>query len=235
MICNWLLSPQRSALHVTSQNEAEESRRRVTRARVEIVENGVEIPNETPDRLWTPDGTLRLLFIGRLDPKKGIENLLRALKRLDEKVGLVVCGTGEPGYASSLRMLATELKLSGRVKFAGQMDGQAKSQAFWNADICVVPSHTENFAMVVAEALAHGVPVIASRGTPWKELVERQCGLWVENDPSSLAQAITELQGWNLSQMGKNGRLWMEQRFSWAVVAGRMHAVYTSLVSGMEK
>ncbi len=202
---------------------------------MEIVENGVEIPNATPDRLWTPDGTLRLLFIGRLDPKKGIENLLRALKQLDEKVNLVVCGTGDPDYASSLRMLVAELGLSGRVKFAGQVEGEAKSRAFWNADICVVPSHTENFAMVVAEALAHGVPVIASRGTPWKELVERQCGLWVENDPSSLVKAITEMRGRNLGQMGKNGRQWMEQSFSWAVVAGRMHAVYTSFVSGMKK
>jgi glycosyltransferase involved in cell wall biosynthesis len=85
--------------------------------------------------------------------------------------------------------------------------------------------------MVVAEALAHGVPVIASRGTPWKELVERQCGLWVENDPSSLAKAITEMRGRNLGQMGKNGRQWMEHSFSWVAVAGRMHAVYSNLVS----
>jgi len=235
IICNRLLNPQRSVLHVTSRDEAEESHRRIARARVEIVENGVEIPNETPDRLWTPDGMLRLFFIGRLDPKKGIENLLRTLKQLDEKVSLVVCGMGDPDYASSLRMLTAELGLSGRVKFAGQVEGEAKSRAFWNADICVVPSHTENFAMVVAEALAHGVPVIASRGTPWKELVERQCGLWVGNDPSSLAQAITEMRGRNLGQMGKNGRQWMEQSFSWAVVAGRMHAVYSNLVSRVGK
>ena len=235
IICNRLLNPRRSVLHVTSMNEAEESRRRIARARVEIVENGVEIPNATPDRSWAPDGTLRLLFIGRLDPKKGIENLLKALKQLDDNVDLVVCGTGDPGYASSLRMLAAELGLSGRVKFAGQVEGEAKSRAFWNADICVVPSHTENFAMAVAEALAHGVPVIASQGTPWNALVEHQCGLWVENDPSSLAKAVTEMRGRNLGQMGKNGRQWMEQSFSWVAVAGRMHAVYASLASRMEK
>ncbi len=235
IICNRLLNPRLSVLHVTSTNEADESHRRIARVRVEIVENGVEIPTETPDRLWTPVGTLRLLFIGRLDPKKGIENLLRALKQFDEKVSLIVCGTGDPDYASSLRMLAAELGLSARVKFAGQVEGEAKSRAFWNADTCVVPSHTENFAMVVAEALAYGVPVIASRGTPWKELVERQCGLWVENDPSSLANAVTEMRGRNLGQMGKNGRWWMEQSFSWASVAGRMHAVYSNLVSGAGK
>lgn len=230
IICSRLLDPRRSVLHVTSRDEAEESRRRIARARVEIVGNGVEIPNEAPDRSWTPDGTLRLLFIGRLDPKKGIESLLKAQKRLDEKVSLVVCGTGEPGYASSLRMLATELKLSGRVKFAGQVEGEEKSRAFWNADICVVPSYTENFAMVVAEALAHGVPVIASRGTPWKELVRRDCGLWVENDPASLVKAITEIRNRNLCQMGRNGRRWMQESFSWGIVAAHMHVIYRGLV-----
>jgi glycosyltransferase involved in cell wall biosynthesis len=231
LICNGLLHPDRCVLHVTCRDEAEESRRRITRARIEIVGNGVDIPSDIPSRTWMPDGVLRLFFIGRLHPKKGIENLLQALKSLDERTSLTVCGVGEPAYESSLHTLVNDLGLSRRVHFFGQVEGEAKSRAFWNADICVVPSHTENFAMVVAEALAHGIPVIASRGTPWKELVERQCGLWVENDPASLMKAITEMRSRNLGQMGKNGRQWMEQSFSWVAVAGRMHAVYSNLVS----
>lgn len=235
LICNGLLHPDRCVLHVTCRDEAEESRRRITRARIEIVENGVDIPSAIPVRKWTPDGVLRLFFIGRLHPKKGIENLLQALKSLDERTSLTVCGVGEPAYESSLRMLVNDLGLSRRVHFSGQVEGEAKSLAFWNADICVVPSHTENFAMVVAEALAHGVPVIASWGTPWKELVERQCGLWVENDPSSLMKAITEMRSRNLSQMGRSGRQWMEESFSWEAVAGRMSTVYSSLIAGTAK
>ena len=230
LVCNALLSPDRCVLHVTSQDEAGESRRRIMRARIAIVENGVDIPSGLPDRTWRPDGMPRLLFIGRIHPKKGIENLFQALKMLDERVNLTICGTGDTGYVSSLRTLADDLAISRRIHFAGHVEGEAKSRAFRNADICVVPSYTENFAMVVAEALAHGVPVIASRGTPWKELAERQCGLWVENDPASLAKAVTEMQGRNLNQLGENGRRWMEQGFSWAAVAGRMHAVYAGLV-----
>ena len=230
MICNWLLSPQRSALHVTSQNEAEESRRRITRARVEIVGNGVEIPSVLGERAWRLDGTLRLLYIGRLHPKKGIENLLQALGALDDNVMLTVCGAGEPAYETSLKNLVHTLGLGARARFQGHVDGERKSTAFREADICVVPSFTENFAMVVAEALAHGVPVIASRGTPWKELVRRDCGLWVENDPVSLVQAITEMRNRNLGQMGRNGRQWMQESFSWEVVAARMYAIYRSLI-----
>lgn len=232
LICNALLNPDRCVLHVTSQDEAEESRRRITRARIEIIPNGVDIPAVATARSWLPDGKLRLLFIGRLHSKKGIENLFQALKSLDGKVSLIVCGTGEPAYESSLRTLVNDLDLSRRVHFAGHVEGEEKFRAFRDADICVVPSYTENFAMVVAEALAHGVPVIASQGTPWKALVERQCGLWVANDPASLGKAIAEMRNRNLEQMGKNGRQWMQQSFSWAAVAGRIHAVYFSLVSG---
>ncbi len=232
IICNALLRQDRCVLHVTSQDEAEKSHRRVTRARIEIVENGVDIPSDIPDRSWMPEGALRLLLIGRLDPIKGIENLLQALKILDERVSLTICGTGEPGYKSSLRTLVSDLGLSQRVYFSGHVDGEEKSRAFRNADICVVPSYTENFAMVVAEALAHGVPVIASRGAPWKELTQRQCGSWVENDPASLVQAITGMRGLDLSRMGRNGRQWMEESFSWEAVAMRMSGVYSSLIAG---
>lgn len=231
IICNGLLNPDRCVLHVTSKDEAEESRRRITRARVEIVENGVDIPSSVLHRSWMPNGTLRLLFIGRLHPKKGVENLLRALKFLDERVSLTICGAGEPDYESSLRTLVGDLGLAQRVCFSGHVEGEEKSRAFRNTDICVVPSYTENFGMVVAEALAHGVPVIAGRGTPWKELMQRQCGLWVVNDPASLGKAINEMQGLNLSQMGRNGRQWMEESFSWEAVAGRMYTVYSSLVA----
>ncbi len=145
-------------------------------------------------------------------------------------MSLVVCGIGEPGYASLLRKLATALELSGRVKFVDQVEGKEKSRAFWKVDVCIVPFYTENFSMVAAESLAHVIRVIASRGTPWKELVQSDYGLWVENDPASLVQAITEIRNRNLGHMGRNGRQWMQEIFSWEVVAARLHVIYRSLV-----
>jgi glycosyltransferase involved in cell wall biosynthesis len=225
-VCNVMLDPRRCVLHVTSQGEAEESRRRITRARVEVVANGVEIPPVASDRSWMPSGRLRLLFIGRLDPKKGIENLLYALKMLNGRAGLTICGAGEPGYEASLRGLVDDLALAERVNFTGHVGSDEKSRAFRDSDICVVPSYTENFAMVVAEALAHGVPVIASRGTPWAEIGTRDCGLWVENDPDSLARAIEQMRTRDLRGMGQNGRRWMQEGFSWQAVSERMCTIY---------
>lgn len=230
IICNGLLNPDRCVLHVTSKDEAEESRRRITRARVEVIANGTDIPLTAPERSWMPEGRLRLLFIGRLDPKKGIENLLRALTMLDGDVLLTICGAGESGYVLSLKELVRQLGLSSKVHFLGHVDGDKKSRVFWNSDVSVVPSFTENFGMVVVESLAHGVPVISSRGTPWKKIVEHDCGLWVDNDPALLAKAIAAIRTKDLQQMGLNGRKWMEEEFSWMKISERMRSVYQQLV-----
>ena len=84
----------------------------------------------------------------------------------------------------------------------GEVLGDAKKQLFENSDVALVPSHTENFAIVVAEALAHAVPVIASKGTPWSELEVKRCGLWVDNDPATLADAMLKISTMPLQEMG---------------------------------
>ena len=80
--------------------------------------------------------------------------------------------------------------------------------------------------MVVAEALAHGVPVVASEGTPWRALAERGCGFWVRNDPDALAATLLAARSAELAAMGRSGRAWMEDEFRWESVAARMIAAY---------
>src|SRR5207302_4948768 len=98
---------------------------------------------------------------------------------------LRICGEGHKAYVDKLHKIATELGISNRVDFAGPVEGSRKSEAFFGADVCVVPSHSENFGLVVAESLAHGTPVIASTGTPWRELNPKRAGHWIPNDPDS--------------------------------------------------
>jgi glycosyltransferase involved in cell wall biosynthesis len=105
------------------------------------------------------------------------------------------------------------------VTFAGHVEGAQKEKAFENADLCMVPSYTENFCIVVAEALGRGVPVVASRGTPWAGIEKHECGLWVENDPDSLARAIGALAPRDLGAMGARGREWMLSDFGWRKIA----------------
>jgi glycosyltransferase involved in cell wall biosynthesis len=230
-VCNALVSRKNCVLHVTSKEEAFVSQQRIPKAHVKIVPNGVDIPDHLPTKDWLPGGRLRLLYMGRLHPKKGIENLLRALKLLrDDTISLAICGNGDETYSLSLRELVQQLSLGCCVAFQGHVDGESKLKSFMQADVCVVPSYTENFAMVVAEALAHGVPVIASKGTPWSDLENRGCGLWIDNSPPALAESIAIIRSKRLDEMGRRGRTWMQKDLGWKSVAGEMIDLYQSLI-----
>lgn len=227
-ICDALIRRGKVVTHTTSERERVATQERLPRATAMIVPNGVDVPEVLPERDWLPDGRLRLMYLGRLSPKKGIENLLHAIDRIDDAtVLLTIYGAGDVAYSASLKELAGRLGLLGKsVFFAGNVGGAAKSAAFHTADVCVVPSHTENFCMVVAEALAHGVPVIASRGTPWAEVEKNQCGLWVENSVTSLGNAIRTIRYRDLAAMGLRGRRWMQSEFGWDAIARAMHQIY---------
>jgi glycosyltransferase involved in cell wall biosynthesis len=197
-----------------------------------MIPNGVDLPN-IGHRDWRPSGKLRLLYLGRLHPIKGIENLLQAMRRIgDTTISLSIYGAGEKHYVNHLHSLVRSLGLKGSVAFMGYAGGIEKANAFMNADVCVVPSYTENFCMVVAEALSHGVPVIAGKGTPWHDLDAHDCGLWVDNSPESLAAAITHVKTAPLQTWGHNGRLWMKREFEWTSIATRMIALYRCATDG---
>jgi glycosyltransferase involved in cell wall biosynthesis len=144
---------------------------------------------------------------------------------------LTIAGDGERSYQSSLQARVQKLSLQNKTTFVGHIDGDQKREFFSNSDMLIAPSHTENFGLVVAEALAHGVPVIASRGTPWSGVQEKGCGLWVENESSSLAAAIVRMASMPLVEMGDRGREWMRTEFAWDRIAADMVQQYQTLLS----
>ena len=95
-----------------------------------------------------------------------------------------------------------------------------------------VPSRVASFAIAVAEGLAFALPVIASRNTPWARLADRGCGMWVDNDPASLAQAIQRMRAMPLEEMGRRGREWMLAEFSWDVAAREVCNTYSVMLRG---
>jgi glycosyltransferase involved in cell wall biosynthesis len=230
-ICNLLIRPDRCILHVTSTQEAVASNQRIPNAEIKVIPNGVDIPDVLPERTWKSGGRLRLLYLGRLHPIKGIENLLEALKQLGkESISLDIYGTGDGDYCNSLDEMVKSLNLSNDVLFKGHLDSKDKLTAFMSYDVCVVPSYSENFGMVVAESLAHGVPVIASKGTPWKDIEKYDCGYWVDNTPESLASSIKRLFSVNLLEMGMNGRKWMQAEYNWRYIGGQMNELYKDIL-----
>jgi glycosyltransferase involved in cell wall biosynthesis len=213
--------------HVTSESEKQATQKSFPRVSCAAIPNGVDVPPRLHAKDWKPGGLLRLLYIGRLDPKKGLENLFTAIACFKNKhLRLTVCGTGDENYVAALRALAVAKGIATRVIFAGHVDGPAKSAAFADADVTVLPSHSENFGIVVAESLAHSVPIVTSTATPWARVSEKRCGWWIDNSARSLVDTIVQVENADLPSMGEQGRRWMEEEFAWQPIAAEMERLY---------
>jgi len=217
-------------LHVTSEEEATQSAEKMPGTRTCVITNGIHVADRRNPGSFLPDGVLRLVYIGRIHPIKGLENLVSACRLLQKmKWTLCIVGTGAPEYMQDLQSRIDLARLQSKIRMLGPVYGQEKDALFENSDLLVLPSHSENFGMVVAEALAQGVPVIASHGTPWSGLEDHDCGIWTANDPASLAAAIERAACMPLWQMGEAGRDWMLKEFSWQGVAGKMSQLYSEV------
>jgi glycosyltransferase involved in cell wall biosynthesis len=226
-------------LHASSQEEADESQGRFPGLATVVIPWGITIGN--PVARSEQEGLLRLLYLGRLDKKKGIENLIDACGILSSiptlQWSLTIAGAGHPAYT---RILADKIRKAGieaddttvirKVRMVGEVAAADKDALFAHSDVLVVPSHTENFSVVVGEALAREVPVIASEGTPWSQLQEVGCGLCVDNSPQAVAQAILDISRLPLRDMGRCGRRWVAQEFSWSHCAERMAECYDQML-----
>jgi glycosyltransferase involved in cell wall biosynthesis len=203
------LRPKASTLHVTATSEGAQSRQRLGDITTALIPNCVDIPAAAPVR---PDhAQLRLLYLGRLHPKKGLDRLIEAMKVLPDHVHLDIYGTGDPDYVDQL---IHQTACIPHIRLHGHVEGIEKTQAFARADIFVLPSHSENFGIAIAEALAHGVPVITTTGTPWAALDHHGCGRCIALDHDNLADVIVDLARSDLPLMGARGRAWMQRDFS---------------------
>ncbi len=179
--------------HSTSESETEDIRRVFGHdTRVVMIPNYVEL-----DAVATHEPGNYFLFIGRLHPKKAVDNLIRAAAKseafLNSKYELMIAGKGKPEYEARLRSLVSELGLEQRVRFVGQVEGAEKGRLLANARFTFMPSHSENFGIVVLESLAQGTPVVASHHTPWSSLETEKVGFSTGNSPDELADAFDKV------------------------------------------
>jgi glycosyltransferase involved in cell wall biosynthesis len=219
------------ALHATSLTEAENLRRLGLSQPIAVIPNGVEIPaifhsNGRPNQ----PQKRTLLFLSRLHPKKGLLNLVQAVKQLAPlDWQIILAGPDEGGHRAEVEAAIRAAGLSHSFIFTGPVDDTQKWALYRQADLFVLPSFSENFGIVIAEALAGGVPVITTTGTPWQELDTHHCGWCVEPIVESLATALGEamsLTDTERRQMGLNGCRLIQHKYSWPAVAEQMAAVY---------
>lgn len=228
ILANFVL-PSGSVFHVTAKIEEDACTQRFNNAGFALIPNAINVPAELPCREWRPNGQLRLAFLSRVHPKKGLDLLLPALAQLPERVTLDIYGDGDKSYIADLKEKIEALGLTKRVTFLGYREGEAKTMAFTQCDLFILPTHSENFGIVIAEALAHGTPVLTTRGAPWEKVIEKECGVWTDLSVESLAEAIRSLDKADLPAMGKRGRDWMLSDFSTQGMVAKFVSLYTCL------
>ncbi len=227
---------QRSDLHTasllvaTSQQEADNLRSVGLRQPIAVIPNGVDIPRLEPAVNLDTHRMREVLFLSRLHPKKGILPLLHAWDRVrPEGWRLTIVGSDEGGHRAEVERLIRALGLGNDVMIQPAAHGAAKSAWYGRADLFVLPSHSENFGVVVAEALAHGVPVITTRNTPWACVETHDCGWWVKDGVDDLAGALAEAVALDDRQrhaMGTRGRRLADRDFSWRHIAVQTLTAY---------
>jgi len=230
---------QRAALfHVTSQEEVDALRDLGFDQPAAVIPNGVPLPDASASNGSSGEGR-RALFLSRVHPKKGLPMLLDAWATV-RPAGwtLEIVGPSEEGHRAELEAQARRLRLEGTIQFAGPVADDEKWDVYRRADLFVLPTHSENFGIVVAEALAAGVPALTTTGAPWADLERHDCGWWVEPDEEALTGALRAAVGADdgtRRAMGRRGRALVEEQYSWDRVAAEMQAVYRWMVGGGER
>lgn len=253
-----------TAFHATAHSEAESIRRLGFKQPIAVIPNGVVLPdvagsaehgapnpslqapssmphalNATPHAPSSLPTARTALFLSRINPKKGLPMLLDAWAKVaPADWRLVIVGNDDANHLPVVERKIRELGLTDRVTIAGALFGKAKEEAYKNADLFVLPSFSENFGIVVTEALGYGLPVLTTTGCPWQELQTHHCGWWVEPTVAGLESGLQAALGAGSEErraMGLRGRKLVEENYQWPGIAEKMLAFYKWILNGGKK
>ena len=216
----------------TSEMEAENLRCLGLRQPVALIPNGIDLAIQRPlaaSDYFNPNRERIVLFLSRVHPKKGLLELVEAWGRLlPSGWRLRIAGPDEGGHWSQVADLVHHLGLRSCIDYLGPVEGIKKADLYHQADLFVLPTFSENFGMVVAEAMAYGLPVITTRGAPWAELESQGCGWWIDIGVEPLIRALRvamSLSDDDRRAMGQRGRKYV-QRFDWKRIADQTLRLY---------
>lgn len=231
-----------AALHATSTLEAENAERLRLGPAIEVIPNGVDqVPREVVAQAWSrrrnrsEKQRRQLLFIGRLHPVKGLDLLIHAWARLRPTgSAMIIAGPDEGGHGQELHKLVTNYGLHDEVRFVGPVSGARKRELLLDSDLFAMPSHQESFGLAAAEALAHGLPTIATTGAPWKDLERVGAGWWVPPTVAGIEAALSDALARSrsdLCEMGEKAFAVIDGGYGWRQVASRVTALYKHAIA----
>lgn len=224
-----------SAIHVMSELEGVEFEKLgIPARRIVVVPTGIELPNlsRAASSSSIPQTTY-VLSLGRINWKKGLDRLIRAMPYVPD-CELIIAGNDEEKYQRCLVALILDLGLARRIHFLGSVHGEIKWDLIRNAAVFVLPSYSESFGIAALEAMACGRPVVVTPEVGLAPVIVRHgAGTVANGEPEELAAAIaTLLADPALSRrMGEAGIKLVETEFSWPRIAKEMEQVYRQLLA----
>ena len=234
-----------AAIEFTAEHERDEAAGLGLAAPSFVMPYGLHLPARLPEartelrgrRKLPPDEPL-VLFLSRLHPKKGVQHLIPAAASLAglHRFTVLVAGSGAASYEAELRGLVAQHGLTHRVRFVGFAEGEFKDLLLQGADVFVLPSYSESFAIAVMEALAVGLPVVTTPGVPLASLVENHDLGWIcAAEPADLAEAMrcalaSLRDDAQVAARAARARSLVARNFTWEIIAARMHQVYEALL-----
>jgi len=232
VLYQWRNLQSAKVLIATAASEYENLRTLGLRQAIAVIPNGVNLQMDIGEQARPkikPKQHRTALFLSRVQEKKGLLNLIDAWAQIRPNGWrLQIAGPDEGGHLAEVLARAKRAGVGSVVDYVGVVDGEAKSQLYHNADLFVLPTYSENFGVVVAEALAHGLPVITTRGAPWQDLESYKCGWWIEIGSEPLGAALSDaimLNDDERQAMGARGRDYV-RRYDWNDIAAQTVDVY---------
>ena len=239
-----------ACLHAINTSEAEELVQAKFCKAVTVIPNGVNLaefedlpsPDAAEERWPFLQGKRVVLFLSRLSPEKGLDQLLPAWEELHARESfadavLVVAGPDSRGYEQTVQGIVRERQLEGSVFFTGMVTGAEKLALMNRADIYVLPSYSEGFSMSVLENLAVGTPVLITPGCNFPEVVEAGAGVCVEPEAGEVTEGLRQLLDLSIGEretMGARGRDLVAKNYTWDVQARKMLNVYRCILDGKD-
>lgn len=229
-------------LHATAYSEAKNIRTLGLKNHIAVIPNGIDLSEYPFQEKFLEKKKRKLLFLSRIHHKKGIEILIDSWSRIDVSIKdnweVEIAGNGDKEYIKILQEKINNAKLEDAIKIKGPQFGTEKINTYQSADLFVLPTYSENFGMVIAEALSCGIPVITTKGTPWKDLIDYNAGAWINIGVESLTKTLEEFLVKNpteIKQMGKNGRKLIEEKYSIESVGNKFIELYQWILNKTEK
>lgn len=226
----------------TANMEANHIRNLNIETPIAVIPNGIDVSEYQCRSLCYKNKVKKqIVFLSRIHQKKGIEFLITAWEQLMTKYkdwNVVIAGNGEETYISQLRDIIKAKGLNDCIKIIPPVFGDDKLKLYYSSSLFVLPSYSENFGMVIAEAMSCGVPCITTNGTPWQELNEKKLGwcihLSLENLIETISAAI-DLGQYTLFEMGQRCSKHIHDTYQYIEVAIKNKAVYEWILYGGEK